>query len=576
MRLSKLAILALLLALLPAARVWGEGGLGLWGTVVDVSGNPLAGVSVAVYDSNSALVSTTTTGADGRFHVAVSPGTYIVRLSKPGFVEKSVQVTVSKTAFYADLGTITLDYSLSISLPLTHLSLGVLDTVTLPLVVANKGSTQERVAVSIEESCGVNISLYSAEGVTVRELTLNPGESQSLKLGITTPYAPPRECQVRLIFSGALVHERTLTIELVNRSLGILSAQLTALQASPGSTVQLQLRVTNTLRQAFKARLGFELPEGWVGSFTIGGLVVRELSLNPGESLQVQLALGIPKDAKPGAYSVLVEVEGVNPYFIDRLPIQVVVVSGKPLLRLSYTAPHVDVYAGKTAKYTLTLSNLGDADCVVSFNVTGLPEGYKWSVSDQQGNVFSKVFLRAGGQVSLVLSVSVPPLAEPTVVPFKFSAATEGSRDEVQLSLGVLGKYELSFATQNFYVELTPGSSGTFEVQVKNTGYSSLTNVALAAVSTASGISVSVTPDNVLVLKPGDTATFQLTISVDPTTDAGDYYLSLSLSADQVEPLRRDLHVYVRPAGSITYYIVAAVVALVAAVILAYRKLGRR
>ncbi|MFZ8855554.1 MAG: carboxypeptidase regulatory-like domain-containing protein, partial [Thermofilaceae archaeon] len=60
MRLSKLAILALLLALLPAARVWGEGGLGLWGTVVDVSGNPLAGVSVAVYDSNGALVSTTT------------------------------------------------------------------------------------------------------------------------------------------------------------------------------------------------------------------------------------------------------------------------------------------------------------------------------------------------------------------------------------------------------------------------------------------------------------------------------------------------------------------------------------
>jgi uncharacterized membrane protein len=576
MRLSKLAILALLLALLPAARVWGEGGLGLWGTVVDVSGNPLAGVSVAVYDSKSALVSTTTTGADGRFHVAVSPGTYIVRLSKPGFVEKSVQVTVSKTAFYADLGTITLDYSLSISLPLTHLSLGVLDTVTLPLVVANKGSMQERVAVRIEESCGVNISLYSAEGVRVRELTLNPGESQSLKLDITTPYTPFRECQVRLIFSGSLVHERTLTIELVNRSLGILFAQLAALQASPGSTVQLQLRVTNTLRQAFKARLGFELPEGWAGSFTIGGLVVRELSLNPGESLQVQLALGIPKDAKPGAYSVLVEVEGVNPYFIDRLPIQVVVVSGKPLLRLSYTAPHVDVYAGKTAKYTLTLSNLGDADCVVSFNVTGLPEGYKWSVSDQQGNVFSKVFLRAGGQVSLVLSVSVPPLAEPAVAPFKFSAATEGSGDEVQLSLGVLGKYELSFVTQNFYVELTPGSSGTFEVQVKNTGYSSLTSVALAAVSKARGISVSVTPDNVLVLKPGDTVTFQLSISVDPTTDAGNYYLSLSLSADQVEPLRRDLHVYVRPASSIAYYIIAAVVALVAAVIIVYRKLGRR
>jgi len=544
--------------------------------VVDINGNPLAGVRVTVYDSSNVLAGTATTGADGRFYVPVYPGTYVVRLSKPGYVEKSVQVTVSKTALYADLGVITLDYSLSISLPLARLSLGFLDTATLPVAVTNRGGTPERVSVSVEEACGVNISLYSAEGLAVREIALNPGESFSLKLSLTAPYISPRVCQVKLIFAGTLTHERVITIEIVNRSLGVVSAQLTALQASPGSAVQLQLRVANPLRQAFKALLDLELPEGWVGSFTAGGLVVRELSLNPGESLPVQLTLGVPKDAKPGTYTVLIEVEGVSPYFVDRLPIRVDVVSGRPLLRLSYVAPHVDAYAGKTAKYMITLSNLGDADCVVSFDVAGLPEGYKWSVADQQGNVFSKVFLKAGEQTALLLSISVPPTAEPTVLSFRFSAETDDSRDEVQLSLGVLGRYELSFVTQNFYIELTPGSSGAFEVQVKNTGYTSLTNIALKAVSTVSGIAVSTSPDSVLVLKPGDVATFQVSISVDPTTDAGDYYVSLRLSADQVEPLSRDLHIYVKPTGVVAYYIAAVVAMLIAAVALAYRKFGRR
>jgi Alpha-2-macroglobulin MG1 domain. len=104
MRASKLAALVLLLTVLLPTAARGEGSVGLWGTVVDINGNPLAGVRVTVYDSNNVLAGTVTTGADGRFHVPVYPGTYVVRLLKPGYIEKSVQVTVSKTALYADLG----------------------------------------------------------------------------------------------------------------------------------------------------------------------------------------------------------------------------------------------------------------------------------------------------------------------------------------------------------------------------------------------------------------------------------------------------------------------------------------
>jgi len=52
--------------------------------------------------------------------------------------------------------------------------------------------------------------------------------------------------------------------------------------------------------------------------------------------------------------------------------------------------------------------------------------------------------------------------------------------------------------------------------------------------------------------------------------------VTLRLSADQVEPFSRDLHIYVKPAGVVAYYIAVAVAVLIAAVALAYRKFGRR
>jgi Predicted membrane protein len=175
-----------------------------------------------------------------------------------------------------------------------------------------------------------------------------------------------------------------------------------------------------------------------------------------------------------------------------------------------------------------------------------------------------------------VLSVSVPPLAEPTAISFKLTASAGSSADELPLSLGVLGRYELSFVTQNFYLEITPGSSGAFELQLRNTGYSSLTNVAVTPVSVPSDFTVDVNPPNVLLLKPGDTATFTVTVSTQATVDAGDYYVTLVVKADQVDPVSRDLHVYVRAASSTAYYMLALVVILIVAAVLAYRRFGRR
>lgn len=565
----------LILVLLFVYTAFSESSIGIGGVVVDVNGNPLSGVQVVVYDSNNAVVGTTSTGSDGRFMIPVFPGSYIVSLSKPGYVSKSLQVTVGKSSFYADLGTIVMDYSLIINLGSTFLTLPVLSTTTLPITITNKGNRGEIVSISIDSDCGINATPYIS-GVEVHSLSLNPGDSQAITLSIFVPYTQPRQCQVRLFFNGTVPQEKDVTINIVNQSRGILSTQLLSFQVNPGATIQLPLKVTNPIQSRIQVSLSLDLPSGWSGSLTTGGIITDRVNLGPGESIQLQLTIGVPKGVQIGDYLVYVTAKGVTPFFVERLPLSIKVIAGKPLLRLDTTTPHVDVYAGKTAKFPITVSNLGDADCVVSFDVQGLPQGYTWSIMDQQGNVFSQIYLKAGSQSTIYLSVSVPPMTEPTNLQLSFSATTNNSSDILPLTLGVLGWYQISFTTQNFYMELTPGSSGTFQVQVKNTGYSSLTNIVLTASTSASGFTVSVNPTSITMIKPGDTATFDVAISVDPSTDAGDYYVTLSLKADQVDAVSRDLHVYVKPASSPVYYIAGATLVLIVGVYLAYRKFGRR
>ncbi len=550
--------------------------VGVGGTVLNREGSPVEGVSVVVYDANNAVVGSAMTGPSGRFLVPLTTGTYTLKLSKPGYIEKILQFAVGKGSFYTELGTIVLDYSVAISLPLASLSLPVLGVATLPVTLSNKGGSPENITLEVEDNCSLNVGFYSG-GVQVTSLFLNPSDSQSLTLKVKAPFMQNATCLVRLRFAGNVVQERKLLVNVVNQPLSLISAQLTSIRVAPGAVLQLPARLSNKLSDAFRARIALELPSGWSGMVKdAAGNVVEEVYLNPGESLQAYLLLSVPRSTEAGTYAVNLRLEGVDPYFVDSLRLTVGVASGAPVLRLSTSTPHVDAYAGKSAKYQMVIANLGDADCLAALNVTGLPQGYRWTVTDAQGNTMSQVYLPAGGSATLTLSVSVPPLAEPSAISFRLTASAGSSADELPLSLGVLGRYELSFVTRNFYLEITPGTSGTFELQLRNTGYSSLTNVAVTPASVPSGFTASVDPPNILLLKPGDTATFTVTVTTEATIDAGDYYVTLVVRADQVDPTSRDLHVYVRAASSTAYYMLALVAILIVAAVLAYRRFGRR
>lgn len=74
-----------LLATLPAFAANG----GVWGRILDASGNPIAGVPVAIFQmplhDSELAVSTLTTDRNGYFsHIALTPGRYLVRANVDG------------------------------------------------------------------------------------------------------------------------------------------------------------------------------------------------------------------------------------------------------------------------------------------------------------------------------------------------------------------------------------------------------------------------------------------------------------------------------------------------------------
>ena len=144
------------------------------------------------------------------------------------------------------------------------------------------------------------------------------------------------------------------------------------------------------------------------------------------------------------------------------------------------------------------------------------------------------------------------------------------------LYLDVTGRYGLTVETEEFSIDTYAGEEVTFDFTLKNTGTLTLTDVTCILESVPEGFEVEITPEKVSILKPGESITFTLTITVDPTKSVGDYYILLKGKANEVSTITYGLRVIVRQRE--TMLIVAAVVVIVVALVLVYvyKRYGRR
>lgn len=548
----------------------------VYGTVVDINGRLLNDVKVTVYDTSGSFVTETQTFS-GAFAVSLSSGTYRLQLDKKGYESKTITFSVSTSSI--NLGTITLGYSLKLSVALTYLTVNCLSEVSIPISISNIGSQDETANILVDAPEGWNAGVYSEQAM-VNQLTLSPNSVQNLVLKVETPYNVSGLYNVTVMASGFSVQNKTISFYVNKVEPQILVSKYPTTQATQGSPVSFDLTISNVLGQRFTGLVSIKLPNGWIGNIAKGdGSPLYGISLGANEFVNAVVSLYVPANESPGDYNITVFLKAQTQdlkYVESSLPLHVVVLEGEPILKLATNTPYLDAYAGNTVTYSIGLENIGAADGIVSINVTGLPSGYNWITKDTSGNVLSKLYLKAGESKTLNIVINVPPLAEPNIIPFTLKAYAGSSFDQLNLSLGILGWYKLSYVTQNFYVESTAGAPTVFQVEIQNTGYSSLSNLKLQVTDVPNGFTVSVDPSVVLLLKPQETATFSLSVTTDSDISAGDYYLTLNLMSDQSQVPTRSLHVYVKQSSEVVYIGAILLLALVGILLIVYRKYGRR
>ncbi|MGB9718180.1 MAG: NEW3 domain-containing protein [Thermoproteota archaeon] len=563
--------IAMLLAFYTLIPVSGESYTVL-GSVRDINGNPLSYVAVTIYDSSGAFITKTWTLINGDFAISLDRGTYRIQLEKRGYEVKTITVSLNRPS--VDLGEIILDYSLRVSISQTYLRVESFSEVSIPISIENKGSGEETVTILVEAPEDWDSGVYSGSAEVVN-LTLSQGSAQNLNLKIRVPYSAQGLYSLKIRVLGSIVQEKTVSLYVEKASLQILASTYPVAQAQPGSTVVFDLTVRNVLSERLTGAISLGLPAGWTGSIVKSdGNVLYGVSLGSGESVNFKAKINVPVETASGSYEAIILLKTKD--FDSTFPLTVIVVKGTPSLKLRTDTPYIDAYAGGTASYPIEVENTGDSDGVASINVTGLPSGYNWVVKDSSGSVVSKLYVKAGEVKKLNVIVSIPPLAEPDVLSIVLEANTDGFVDRLKLGLGILGRYSVAYVTQNFYCETTAGDTTVFQVEVKNTGYSSLSNLKLGVSDIPDGFDVKVDPSVVPLLKPQENTVFSLTITSDADISAGDYYVTLSLGADQSQATARSLHIYVKQRGEILLIGALIAVVMIGVLLVIYRRYGRR
>ncbi|MGQ9479026.1 MAG: COG1470 family protein [Thermoproteota archaeon] len=169
------------------------------------------------------------------------------------------------------------------------------------------------------------------------------------------------------------------------------------------------------------------------------------------------LKVSVPDNAQLGFYEI--KIQAYSQDFVSSLSFSVTISKGSVKPKVYIDTPYVEAYEGSSAKFRIEVENIGDADGLIGVNVTQFPAEYSYKLSDEVGNVLSKVFLKPQERKRLNLIVEVPSLAEPQTILFLVEAYTQDSSSRLSLTLGVLGFYSMSYETQNYYLETTAGST---------------------------------------------------------------------------------------------------------------------
>ena len=544
-------------------------------SITDPHGRFLFGAVLYVYKGGSLFISRKISGGTS---LRLPEGSYEIKVEKEGYASFSESVYIAKGKRLALQVTLKPAIEIAGSAPL-NITLHRYQEEKFKLEVRNNGRWEEEVKLAVTlHGPPLVIPVIKVNGkqvVNCSIIRIEPKSSVNLELTLRT-LDNCGETHVAIVLEYREIKiSRSFTIKVTEDQQELLKTAVYSITASPGEELSLTFSLLNPAWFSETFLLRCDAPAGWTVNVSYEGNAVEKITLEPASSIELALKVRVPFDTLNGTYRIALKAEGKTTNMSETKVLEIVVKGAYSVFLVKAEKVYLDVSAGSLAKYPLVVLNRCSKNLLLKFRVDGLPSNYPFWIEDENGNRLSSLYIRRGEDVKVYLCVRIPEESPVNTFNFSFIVSSSNRESSVNLYLNVVGRYGIDVVTENFLLEVYSGEEAVYTLEVKNVGSLELTNVTLVVVKCPEELNVTVEPEEVAVLRPGESNFFKLRLNA-RGMPAGDYYLLFRVQSNQVSTITYGLRISVRQKQTNIYIATVAVLLVLTALIVIYKKYGRR
>jgi uncharacterized membrane protein len=321
------------------------------------------------------------------------------------------------------------------------------------------------------------------------------------------------------------------------------------LTVGQGQEVTMDAEVVNRTKDPVEVSLALEgVPQGWdvnfnsrypsypIRSVTVAGAGSDQSGT---KSTTVEFKAKVPDNIKPGNYQIKVtakDTQGKTQYTETvnlRVTSKKVETGG---LTLTSQYPVLSTASGQTLKFTVDMKNQINKPLTVSL-VARPPQGWTVRFKPQFGDTqISSIQLKENATETLSVEIDSPATAEAKEYPVTIEARAGALAASTNLKVSLKGTQDLKMgsASGTLNSSVTAGTKTPIDFLVGNAGTAPIRNLSFITKKPNDKWQVEFRPDKISALNPGQVQEMKMEILAPDRTIAGDYMLTLTANAPEV------------------------------------------
>ena len=321
------------------------------------------------------------------------------------------------------------------------------------------------------------------------------------------------------------------------------------LTVGQGQEVTMDAEIVNRTKDPVEVSLTIDgVPKGWdvnfnsrypsypIRSVTVAGAGAEASAT---KSTTIEFKAKVPEATKPGTYPVKVtakDAAGTTQY-ADTINFRVTskkVETGG--LKLTSQYPVLSTASGQTLKFTVDLKNETPKPLTVSL-VAQAPQGWTVRFKPQFGDTqISSIQLKENASETLSVEIDTPARAEAAESPVTIRARAGAYEAAATLKVSLKGTQDLKMgsAAGTLNTSLTAGKKTPVDFLVGNAGTAPIRNLSFLSKKPNDKWTVEFRPDKIDALNSGEVKEIKMEILAPDRTIAGDYLLTLTANAPEV------------------------------------------